>query len=236
VGDDPALEHAVLEQLGFAALTHDELVQRTSASDHAVQTALDGLVFGKFVERFLMEAVMYRLTDLGQARLALLRDLDYNPAEIVFAENERRRRASKRRRRSAPKQTRSPAPLTDPERSLCSAALAEQFDAGRISEAELSRRSHALYAARTRADLTAVFAGLPAPDLDATPPGSGPAPPDPVVLLRTFGKFGALYAVAAVVIALTAQGSLLIWAVFLVVVIGNGIKAYHSWTKGEEPE
>jgi hypothetical protein len=234
---DPALEHAVLEQLGFAALTYDELVQRIPASGHAVQAALDTLVFGKYVEQFLMEAVMYRLTDSGLERLNLVRGLGYSPAaEIAFAENERRRAAVKRRRRSAPKQALSAAPLTDSERSLCSAALAEEFDAGRISEAELTRRSYDLYAAQTRADLTAVFAGLQAPDLDRTPPGSSPAPPDPAFLLRTFAKFGAVYAVAAVVIALTAHGSLLIWAVYLVVVVGNGIKAYHSWAKGEEPE
>ncbi|MGW6280840.1 DUF1707 domain-containing protein [Kribbella sp. NPDC055071] len=252
-------QEILLRQLEHAQLTRAELVRRTQITGFGVQTALDALVGSAFVERYPQPGrpARYGLTASGLERLTLLRQLDHErsvaaaateaEAAATRAEGRRRWAAARRppRRRSpstaapTPAAFASPAssrPLNDAERSACSAALAQHFAAGRITEVDLDRRSYALYAAQTTADLAEVFAGLPAPALDATPSGSKPAPQDPARLLRTYGKAGALYAVLAVVIALTTHGSLLIWAVFLVVVIGNGIKAYRSWAKGEEPE
>lgn len=51
--------------------------------------------------------------------------------------------------------------MTDQERSACSAALAEQYAVGRLTMDEFKARTDLLYAATTRAELAAVFAGLP---------------------------------------------------------------------------
>ena len=67
--------------------------------------------------------------------------------------------------------------LSDDDRSVCTTALADQFAAGRIDQAELDRRTDLLYAARIRSDLDPVFEGLPLPTLAAPyqpPPGTQP--------------------------------------------------------------
>lgn len=63
--------------------------------------------------------------------------------------------------------------LTEAERDSCAGDLAEQYAIGRLDDAELGRRVDLLHRAVTHSDLTEVFAGLPAPELYATPARSG---------------------------------------------------------------
>jgi hypothetical protein len=119
--------------------------------------------------------------------------------------------------------------LTDGDRSFCSAALAQQFAAGRIVEAELKRRSYLLYAARTRADLDAVFEDLKLPDLDAPRPE-----PEPVEFRRDWPRYRKLG--QSIVIVLVLAGFLIhwhagpaVWLIFLGVTGANSVSTYRAW-------
>jgi hypothetical protein len=66
----------------------------------------------------------------------------------------------------------------DAEREAAAAELREHFASGRIDQAELETRLSAVFAARTRGDLNALFADLPSaghPWASAGAPGGGPA-------------------------------------------------------------
>ncbi|GAA4695841.1 DUF1707 domain-containing protein [Pseudonocardia yuanmonensis] len=71
--------------------------------------------------------------------------------------------------------------IGDDERERGAARLAGQVGAGRLDLAEYEERVGRVYAARTRAELDAVFADLPAPQAAArqTAPRRRPVPPFP---------------------------------------------------------
>jgi len=178
VENDPALEHALLEHLRFAPLSRAELVRRTGASDKRVQAALNDLISGTFVARRPQDAGPpdYELTKAGTGRLQLMEDLVESPGRTM----------AKVFGAMVVQVVRPPQPpgtpleklrLSDDDRSTCSSALADQFAAGRIDQAEFDRRTDPLLAARIREDLDAVFEGLPQPTLAAPyqpPPGTRP--------------------------------------------------------------
>lgn len=175
---NPALEQALIEQLEFAALSRVELVRRTGAPDHDVQTALDKLVQETFVERHPQDDLPaeYGLTEGGLGRLKLVREFAESPMSAMGKVlGAAATQAVRGRRRPAAKVRLSRRRLSDSERAACSTALAEQFGIGRIDITELHRRTDLLYAATTRNDLGAVFEGLPSPSLDQAPTGK-PAP------------------------------------------------------------
>lgn len=69
--------------------------------------------------------------------------------------------------------------ISDSDRELAVAQLGEQFAEGRLTRAEFDERSDAVWSARTRGDLSPVFADLPVGPsgehrASARPPGSGP--------------------------------------------------------------
>jgi hypothetical protein len=178
VENDPALEHALLEHLRFAPLSRAELGRLTGASDGRVQAALNDLITGTFVAKRPQDSGPpdYELTKAGAGRLKLMEDLVESPLKTmakVFGS-------------MAVQVVRPPQPpgtpleklrLSDDDRSVCTTALADQFAAGRIDQAELDRRTDLLYAARIRSDLDPVFEGLPLPTLAAPyqpPPGTQP--------------------------------------------------------------
>jgi hypothetical protein len=166
VGNDPALEHMLLEHLRFAPLTRAELVRRTGAGNQRVQAALDVLVRETFVVRRPQDDAPddYELTEAGTGRLGLFIDLDAAPLKTVG-----RLFAATVADTLHPRQPQPTNPgkllLSDDDRSACSYALANQFAAGRIDQDELGRRTDLLFAARTRGELDRVFDGLPAPTL-----------------------------------------------------------------------
>jgi len=66
----------------------------------------------------------------------------------------------------------------DAEREAAAAELREHFASGRLDQEELEMRLSAVFAARTRGDLNALFADLPSaghPWASAGAPGGGPA-------------------------------------------------------------
>ncbi|MFW2381712.1 MAG: DUF1707 SHOCT-like domain-containing protein [Acidimicrobiales bacterium] len=60
--------------------------------------------------------------------------------------------------------------IADADRDAASARVREAFAEGRLTESELETRLETIYKARTAADLSPAFQGLPRP----------PAPPEPV--------------------------------------------------------
>ncbi|MGW6280841.1 hypothetical protein [Kribbella sp. NPDC055071] len=85
MGDDPALEHALLEHLQFTPLTRAELVRRTAADDGRVQVALDELVQGTYVVRRPQDAgpADYEITAAGCGRLDLIDDFTESPLKVM---------------------------------------------------------------------------------------------------------------------------------------------------------
>jgi len=68
--------------------------------------------------------------------------------------------------------------VSDAEREAAAAELREHFASGRLSQEELEMRLSAVFAARTRGDLNAIFADLPSVGpawAGAGAPGGGPA-------------------------------------------------------------
>jgi DNA-binding HxlR family transcriptional regulator len=178
VENDPALEHALLEHLRFAPLSRAELVRRTGVSDKRVQAALNDLIRGTFVAKRPQDGgpADYELTKAGTGRLDLLEDLVESPLKTmgkVFGAMV----VQVVRPLQPPGTPLEKLRLSDDDRSACSTALADQFAAGRIDQAELGRRTDLLLAARIREDLDPVFEGLPPPTLAAPyqpPPGTRP--------------------------------------------------------------
>ncbi|TCC40940.1 DUF1707 domain-containing protein [Kribbella speibonae] len=259
---DAILEHVLLRHLEHAPLTRAELVRRTGVGDDTLQTALNELVGGTYVVRRSQQGLPteYELTANGAIRLKVVTELVQSPGAAIGKAITRMVAAAivegtdgppvtaqppvKAQRPAGvrwPAGVRRPRPpadagelvLTDADRSFCSAALAQQVATGRILEAEAQRRSHLLYAARTRADLAAVFANLEPPDLDAPRPE-----PEPVEWrpdwprYRQFVPSLVLMLVFAGVLAYSRSG-LLLWAVYFVVVIGNLGSMYRAWRKGD---
>ncbi|MGZ0150323.1 DprA-like winged helix domain-containing protein [Kribbella sp. WER1] len=143
------LERAVLQTLGHGRKSRDELVRRTGAAPHEVQSILDHLL--------RRAVIVQRPQDIGP--------VEY---ELVGARPKRR----------PPKNLRNRGiPLTSEDRQRCAVALTDLYMAGTIDQAELSRRIDLFVStARTRSDLKAVFDGLPMPDLDGPGPSASPAP------------------------------------------------------------
>ncbi|TDO62645.1 hypothetical protein EV651_106267 [Kribbella sp. VKM Ac-2571] len=77
MGNDPGLEHVLLEHLRFAPLTRTELVRRTGMGNQRVQAALDTLVREAFVVRRPQDDSPedYELTEAGTGRLGVFLDL-----------------------------------------------------------------------------------------------------------------------------------------------------------------
>jgi hypothetical protein len=68
--------------------------------------------------------------------------------------------------------------VSDAEREAAAAELREHFASGRLDQEELNERLSAVFAARTRGDLNALFADLPSAGpawAGAGAPGGGPA-------------------------------------------------------------
>ena len=182
---DAMLEYVLLQHLEHAPLTRAELVRRTSTTDHSVQSALDELVQGTYVKRRPQQGMPaeYELTVNGVARMKVVGEIIESPSAAIgkaiggvlrgiAVEATRGQPPEKpqpprfRPPPARPSMVRDRLLLSDPERSLCSDALAEQFGLGRIDKAELDRRTNLLYAAKNRGQLRAVFEGLPAPVLE----------------------------------------------------------------------
>jgi hypothetical protein len=73
--------------------------------------------------------------------------------------------------------------VSDAEREAAAAELREHFASGRLTQDEMDERLTAVFAAKTRADLSAVFTDLPSSGhgwASASAPGSD----------RTYGSFG----------------------------------------------
>ncbi|TCC11325.1 MarR family transcriptional regulator [Kribbella soli] len=85
MGNDPALEHMLLEHLRFAPLTQAELVRRTGASNQRVQASLDTLIREGFVVRRLQDDGPddYELTEAGTGRLGVMLDLTNSPLRTM---------------------------------------------------------------------------------------------------------------------------------------------------------
>jgi hypothetical protein len=85
VGEEPALEHALLEHPQFAPLSRAELVRRTGAGDRRVQAALDELVKGTYVVRRPQDAgpADYEITAAGSGRLELVENLVESPLKVM---------------------------------------------------------------------------------------------------------------------------------------------------------
>jgi hypothetical protein len=172
------LEQALLEELRFAPLSRAELARRTGAGDTQVQAALDELIRGTFVVRRPQDRgpADYELTKAGAGRLEFMEDFAESPMKTM-AKVFGAMAVQVVRPLQPPETPVEKLRLSDDDRSVCSAALADQFAAGRIDEAELDRRTDLLLAARIREDLDPVFEGLPLPTLAAPyqpPPGSRP--------------------------------------------------------------
>ncbi|MFD3406802.1 DUF1707 domain-containing protein [Kribbella sp. NPDC058693] len=176
MGDEPALEHALLEHLQFAPLTRAELSRRTGVGDHRVQTALDDLVAGTYVVRRPQDAgpADYEITAAGSGRLQVVEELVESPLKMMG-----KLFAATVADTIHPRQTTPADPrdlwLSDDDRSVCSAALANQYAVGRIDRGELGRRTDLLLTAKTRRELDPIFEGLPVPDLAepiTLPPGA----------------------------------------------------------------
>ncbi|WP_432883625.1 DUF1707 domain-containing protein [Kribbella sp. CA-245084] len=176
MGEEPALEHALLEHLQFAPLSRAELVRRTGFGDHRVQAALDELVRGTFVVRRPQDAgpADYEITAAGSGRLELVEDLVESPLKGMGRLFAATLVDTIRPRQTTPADPRDLL-LSDEDRSACSQALANQYAVGRIDKAELGRRTDLLLAAKTRGELDPVFKGLPPPELIdpvTLPPGA----------------------------------------------------------------
>lgn len=85
MGNDPALEHRLLEHLRFAPLTRAELVRRTGVDNQRVQAALDTLVREAFVVRRPQDdgPEDYELTETGTGRLGVMLDLTNQPLRTM---------------------------------------------------------------------------------------------------------------------------------------------------------
>ena len=187
---DAMLEYVLLQHLQHAPLTRAELVRRTSATDHSVQSALDELVRGTYVERRPHQGMPaeYELTANGVARMKMVGEIIESPSAAIgkavtgllrgIAVEATRNQPPEKPQQpprfrpppARPSTVRDRLLLSDSDRSLCSDALAEQFGLGRIDKTELDRRTNLLYAAKTRGQLRQVFDGLPKPVLDKPPP------------------------------------------------------------------
>src|SRR5690242_20196148 len=85
MGDEPALEHLLLEHLQFAPLSRVELVRRTGIGERRVQRALDDLIQGTYVVRRLQDAgpADYEITAAGTGRLQVVEDLLNSPLKMM---------------------------------------------------------------------------------------------------------------------------------------------------------
>lgn len=159
---DPFLEQALLKHLQFAPLSRAELVRRTGAADQRVQAALDELVRRTHVVRRPQDGLPedYELTPAGSGQLTA------DPEELPFKVMGKLFGASvSELKLVAESGDERKLLLSDDDRTVCANALAHQFALGRIDKDEHARRTDLLFAARVRAELYAVFEGLPLPDL-----------------------------------------------------------------------
>ena len=66
--------------------------------------------------------------------------------------------------------------VSDAEREAAAAELREHFASGRLDQEELEMRLSAVFAARTRGDLSALFTDLPSAGHSRPARGRGPLP------------------------------------------------------------
>ncbi|WUJ73406.1 DUF1707 domain-containing protein [Kribbella soli] len=187
MGDQAALEHALLEHLQVAPLTRAELARRTGASERWVQSALDDLVRGTYVVRRPQDAgpADYEITAAGSGRLEVVEELLDSPLKMMGKVFVATVRDTVRPRQVQPADPRD-LWLSDDDKAVCGEALAAHYVAGRIDRTELERRSDLLSAGKTRRVLEQVFDGLPLPNLTdpvTLPPGSNPPTWGSVALL-----------------------------------------------------
>jgi len=127
--------------------------------------------------------------------------------------------------------------VSDAEREAAAAELREHFASGRLTQDELDERLTAVFAAKTRADLNAVFTDLPSSGhgwASASAPGSGSFGPGPGA--QGWGSWtgqsgadagadwqargNAWRASAGRSIGRIAISSVLIWVLFIVGILG----------------
>ncbi|MER7250864.1 DUF1707 domain-containing protein [Kribbella sp. NPDC000426] len=166
MGDEPALEHALLEQLQFAPLSRAELVRRTGAGERRVQVALDDLIQGTFVVRRPQDAgpADYEITAAGFGRLQVVDELLGSPLKMMGKLFVATVADTVRPQQTTPEDPRDLL-LSKEDRSDCLQALEIECAVGQIDEAELARRTQLLLTANTRGELDPVFRGLPMPEL-----------------------------------------------------------------------
>lgn len=115
--------------------------------------------------------------------------------------------------------------IGDAERSAAASRLGWYFSQGNLDQTEFEDRLDRAMHARTAAELSALFADLPADP--AAPPAAGARPaaasdPPPPAPSRHGGRrvLGAVLLVVAVAIALGALShSLIVWAAVLVIIV-----------------
>jgi DNA-binding MarR family transcriptional regulator len=132
---NPRLQQTLLEHLRHAALTRTQLVGRTDWTDHQVQAALDTLVGEGLVRRRPRpgRSAEYELTPAAAAHLPQVNRSAGRATGAAVVTTKRRPRWLQPSRVPTPPDPRTQV-LTAADRSFCSAALAQQFDAGRIVE------------------------------------------------------------------------------------------------------
>ncbi|WP_166678228.1 DUF1707 SHOCT-like domain-containing protein [Kribbella kalugense] len=244
----------MLRYLEGRALSRAELVRFTGTTDLQVQAVLDELIGTAHVVRRPQDIgpADYELTPAGVERLAQVGRLTASPAPAT------KRPATAKRppvvKRRPPLRRPTAAVLTEHEWELCSEALTQYYALGRIDKADLARRTHLLYVARTRDDLDAIFVGQPMPDLPK-PVRSAPAPPTPILTSQASSaapartaKFAAepepldrqliVNLAKSLAVGLLFTGiviatgpSLVILLAILVVTGGNMFRTYRTWAK-----
>ncbi|WP_329004123.1 DUF1707 domain-containing protein [Kribbella sp. NBC_00709] len=244
MGDDPALEHAVLQQLRFGPRNRTELAQRAGADDQRVQVVLDELLSRSHIVRRPQDIGLgdYELTRAGvvEAQGVVSQPVAVQQATVA----PRKRRPPTRR----PRPRRSQVPLTQEDREHCDLALTQLYVHRRIDKTELARRADLLTRASTRGDLREVFEGLPFPVLDLPPAPAGPQKAvvqpakiaaEPAAVDRELIVNLAKSLVAGLVftgIVIVTRPSMVILLAVLVVTAGNMFSTYRTWAKKRRSE
>ncbi len=110
--------------------------------------------------------------------------------------------------------------VSDTEREAAAAELREHFASGRLNSDELDQRLTAVFAAKTRGDLNALFTDLPsagqgwAAAVDQ-PFGAGPSGPGP-----SGSRAGGFQGSAGRVFGRAVAGTVLVWVLLIVGILG----------------
>ncbi|MFF0265585.1 DUF1707 domain-containing protein [Kribbella sp. NPDC004536] len=222
-----------------------------------MQSALDQLVEETFVKRRPQQGMPaeYELTVNGAGRLKVVGEIIESPSAAIGkaiggvlkgiaveamrpnppsqsqSQSQQPPRQPPRLRRppARPSMVRDRLLLSDPDRSLCSDALAEQFSLGRIDKPELDRRTNLLYAAKNRGQLREVFEGLPAPVLDKPIKVPGETPRWRVWVYKCAVAVSVPFLLlGASMLASHANVATVLFGVFFLV--GGGVWDYFAWS------